>query len=128
MCRPVIDGLRVLIVDDHSEFRRVTRRLLADEGYLVVGEAEGVSSGYKAALALRPDVVLLDIGLPDGSGLDLARRLALLPDPRPRTVVISSRDAAGLSLAAVASGAVGFLPKAQLTTAGLAELLREGQR
>jgi DNA-binding NarL/FixJ family response regulator len=116
---------RVLIVDDHVEFRRAARRLLSDEGYRIVGEAGSVRSGYAAALALRPDVVLVDIGLPDGSGFDLAARLAVLSDPRPRTVLISSRDAAGLASAATASGAVGFLPKARLTMTCLAELLRD---
>jgi DNA-binding NarL/FixJ family response regulator len=116
-------GLRVLIVDDHPEFRRATRRLLTDEGYRVVGEADGVATGHAAAVALRPDVVLLDIGLPDGSGLDLARRLAALDDPAPRIVLTSSRDATELASAVTASGAIGFLPKATLSTAALALLL-----
>jgi DNA-binding NarL/FixJ family response regulator len=127
MCCLVTAELRVLIVDDHPGFRRATRRLLTDEGYRVVGEADGVSTGYAAALALRPDIILLDLRLADGSGLDLAKRLALLTDARPRTVLISSRDPAGLSSAALASGAIGFLPKAELTTAGLAALLGDGR-
>src|ERR1700704_4551163 len=92
-------GLRVLIVDDHPEFRRATRRLLTDEGYVVVGEADGVATGHAAAGALPPDVVLLDIGLPDGSGLDLARRLAALAGSPPRIVLTSSRDATELASA-----------------------------
>jgi DNA-binding NarL/FixJ family response regulator len=126
-CCSVTDGLRVLIVDDNPGFRRATRRLLTDDGYRVVGEADGVRAGYAAALALRPDVVLLDIGLADGSGLELANRLALLADPCPRTILISSRESAGLSSAAAASGAVGFLNKAQLTIADLADLLCDGR-
>jgi DNA-binding NarL/FixJ family response regulator len=116
--------LRVLIVDDHPEFRRATRRLLTDEGYVVVGEAEGVASGYAAAIELRPDVVLLDISLADGSGLALARQLSDLDAAAaPRVVLTSSRDAAELAPAIAACGAVGFLPKATLTTAALARLL-----
>jgi DNA-binding NarL/FixJ family response regulator len=116
----IVSG-RVLIVDDSPEFRRATRRLLTDAGWVVVGEAEGVTSGYAAALELRPDVVLADIAMTDGSGIDLAQRLSRLPGIR--TVLVSSRDGAGLESAVVSSGAVGFLPKARMTTAALAELL-----
>jgi DNA-binding NarL/FixJ family response regulator len=123
MCGIVTAALRVLIVDDHPEFRRATRRLLADEGYLVVGEADGVATGYAATVELRPDVVLLDISLLDGSGLDLAERLAALAEHPPRIVLTSSRDAAELASAVAASGAIGFLPKATLSTAALAQLL-----
>jgi DNA-binding NarL/FixJ family response regulator len=126
MCCVVAADLRVLIVDDHREFRQAATRLLADEGYRVVGEADGVATGHAAAVALTPDVVLLDISLADGSGLDLARRLTELPDA-PSVVLISSRDGAELAAAAAASGAVGFLSKAKLTTAALALLLCDCQ-
>jgi DNA-binding NarL/FixJ family response regulator len=124
MCCFAAAQLRVLIVDDHEAFRRATRRLLTDEGYEVVGEADGVASGYAAAVTLRPDVVLLDVSLADGSGLDLAARLAgLAAERRPRVVLTSSRDAGELASAAAACGAVGFLPKATLTPEALAGLL-----
>lgn len=128
MCCVAAAQLRVLIVDDHEEFRRATRRLLSDEGYEVVGEADGVASGFAAAVTLRPDVVLLDISLADGSGLDLAARLAALAAPRPQVVLTSSRDAGELAPAVAASGAVGFLPKATLTPAALAGLLCDCDR
>src|ERR1700726_226654 len=85
-------GPRVLIVDDHAGFRSMARRLLQAGGYEVVGEAADGSSGLQAARHLRPDLVLLDIQLPDVDGCEVARWLAAEADP-PAVVLISSRDA-----------------------------------
>ena len=60
--------VRVLIVDDHPTFRRFARRLLQDEGFVVVGEAGDGASALDAVRELRPEVVLLDVMLPDVSG------------------------------------------------------------
>lgn len=118
-------GLRVLIVDDHPDFRRAARLLLVAGGYDVVGESDSAAAAYADAAALRPDVVLLDIALPDGSGLDVARRLVADDDP-PVVVLISSRDGGGFRTAAAECGALGFLPKAGFSIASLRRLLRHG--
>src|SRR6476620_8546241 len=83
----------VLIVDDHSDFRASARDLLESEGFMVVGEASDGAGALEAAATLRPDVVLLDIQLPDIDGLTVAERLASIAGA-PAVVLISSRDAA----------------------------------
>ena len=84
-------AIRVLIVDDHSSFRRLARRMLSAAGFVVVGEAIDAASALTAAASLQPDVVLLDIVLPDRSGLLVAEQLVRVADP-PRVVLISSRS------------------------------------
>ena len=79
----------VLVVDDDALFRSLVRRMLLAEGLDVVGEAESVATAIAAAHALRPDAVLVDVGLPDGDGLSLARELTALPW-HPRVVLTSS--------------------------------------
>jgi CheY-like chemotaxis protein len=74
----------VLIVDDHAPFRRMVRRLLEAGGFCVIGEAGDGASALTAAAALGPDVVLLDILLPDMDGFEVARRLAPRPPPPGR--------------------------------------------
>ena len=65
-----------LIVDDHARFRALVSTLLKEEGHEVVGEAAGGSAGLDAARRLAPDVVLLDVHLPDVSGFEVASRIA----------------------------------------------------
>jgi DNA-binding NarL/FixJ family response regulator len=113
----------VLIVDDHPSFRASARRLLEAEGYEVVGEAADGQSARQAARALRPDVVLLDVSLPDLNGLELASELTGARDG-PAVVVVSSRDESELNGVVSRSGAVGFLPKDELTGPALDALLR----
>src|SRR4051812_7289785 len=81
----------VLVVDDDAAFRKLARRMLTALGLGVVGEAGTVAAATAAALDLRPDAVLVDVGLPDGDGIALARELADLPW-RPR-IVLTSTDA-----------------------------------
>lgn len=116
----------VLIVDDHAEFRSVARRLLQSGDFQVVGEAADGSTGRAAVRQLRPDVVLLDIQLPDVDGCELCRSLAAEPDP-PRIVLISSRDASDYGARLAGCGALGFVAKADLSVAVLDAML-EGQR
>jgi DNA-binding NarL/FixJ family response regulator len=82
---------RVLIVDDNAGFRRLARQLLENGGYEVVGEARDADEALVANDLLRPDVVLLDIQLPDRDGFAVATLLADTAQP-PRVVLISSRD------------------------------------
>jgi DNA-binding NarL/FixJ family response regulator len=116
----------VLVVDDDPSFRSLARRVLRATGLSVVGEADSVASAMEAATRLRPDALLVDVGLPDGDGVALARRLVRLPW-RPR-VVLTSIDADAASPRDVrAVGAHGFAPKDELPTAGL-RLLKGSDR
>ena len=113
---------RVLIVDDHQNFRELARRLVEAVGLDVVGEA---SSGAQALLEerrLRPDIVLLDIQLPDLDGLTVASSLSLLP-AAPAVVLVSTRDASDYGPRVRQCGALGFISKAELSAASLAAML-----
>ena len=112
----------VLIVDDHPGFRAAARRLLELEGYEVVGEAEDGTSALIAARSLRPDVVLLDIQLPDFDGFEVAERL-MAQGLAPAVVLTSSRDRSDYGPALTRTVACGFLPKAELSGAGIADIL-----
>jgi DNA-binding NarL/FixJ family response regulator len=114
--------MSVLIVDDHPSFRAGASALLRAEGYEVVGEAADGESAIRAAEALRPDLVLLDVQLPDLDGFEVAARLRAL-DPAPEVVLTSSRDGRDFGSLVAASGARGFVPKAELSGAALAALL-----
>jgi CheY-like chemotaxis protein len=82
----------VLIVDDHEAFRESASALLEAEGFAVLGEAADGGAALVESDRLRPDVVLLDIQLPDLDGFRVAERLAAAPEP-PVVVLISSREA-----------------------------------
>jgi DNA-binding NarL/FixJ family response regulator len=115
-------GRRVLIVDDHPSFRRFARKLLQAGGFDVVGEAADGSSAVEAAHRLRPELVLLDVLLPDMSGFSVAEALAA-DASRPQVVLVSSRSAAELGAALDDSPARGFVTKSELTAAGIAALV-----
>jgi DNA-binding NarL/FixJ family response regulator len=112
----------VLIVDDHDDFRASASALLEAEGFAVVGEAADGMSAFSAVERLRPEVVLLDIQLPDVDGFAVAERLAAIPDA-PRVVLISSREAAAYGPRLAAAQAQGFLAKRELSGASLAALV-----
>jgi DNA-binding NarL/FixJ family response regulator len=115
----------VLIVDDHPGFRGWARAVLQAEGFGVVGEAADGTAAIQAASALCPDVVLLDIQLPDMNGFEVAERLHGdgAGGAGGTVVLISSRDAADYGTRIATSPAVGFLAKADLCGAALAALL-----
>jgi DNA-binding NarL/FixJ family response regulator len=104
----------VLIVDDHPTFRLTARLLLEAEGYEVVGEAGDGASAIAAARTLAPQLVLLDVQLPDIDGFDVASRL-LDGEDGPVVVLTSSRDGADFGPLIERSGARGFIPKAELS-------------
>ena len=114
-------GPSVLIVDDHADFRASARALLQAEGFEVVGEAADGAEAVAAVAVLRPEIVLLDIQLPDVDGLAVAEQLAMAPDP-PTVVLISSRDAAAYGPRLQATPACGFCPKSGLSGEALAAL------
>ena len=114
----------VLIVDDHAAFRASARTLLEDEGFDVVGEADDGESGLDLARALEPDVVLLDVALPDLSGFDVAERLE---GGASKVVLTSSRQPADFGARFRTTAALGFIPKDDLTGEAL-EAVLDGAR
>ena len=113
---------RVLIVDDHAGFRGVARRLMHEIGRQVVGEATTGAEALSEARRLKPDIVLLDIQLPDLDGLAIAASLSLEPEP-PAVVLVSSRDAADYGPRLDGCAALGFIAKADLSAESLTALL-----
>jgi len=112
----------VLIVDDHAAFRASAGALLQAEGFDVVGEAADGASALRAVTRLRPEIVLLDIQLPDLDGLAVAEQLAAAADA-PAIVLISSRDAAAYGPRLQTASARGFIPKSALSGETLAALV-----
>ena len=112
---------RILIVDDHAGFRASARRMLEAGGFDVIGEAEDGAAALDAADDLSPDVILLDVQLPDASGIDLAGRLSA--NGGPAVVLTSSRPRDQLAPDLSSSGALGFIPKDELTTTAISKLL-----
>jgi len=113
---------RVLIVDDHAGFRRCARALLAVGGFEVVGEAGDSATAVAAAAETAPDLVLLDIQLPDEDGFEVAARL-LAQDASVRIVLVSSRARSDYGPLVDRSGAVGFVSKDELSVERLERLL-----
>jgi DNA-binding NarL/FixJ family response regulator len=112
----------IVVVDDHPTFRATARVLLEAEGFDVVGEAEDGASALEQVAALRPEVVLLDVQLPDIDGFEVAARLQRNGE-RSQIVLTSSRDAADFGSLVERSGARGFVPKDELSGAANAALL-----
>jgi two-component system nitrate/nitrite response regulator NarL len=113
---------RVLVVDDHEGFRGVARVLLEGDGLEVVGEAADGAEAVAATERLAPDVVLLDVHLPDVDGFEVSVRLAGLPRP-PVVVLTSSRPIADLRRRIGESPAAGFVPKHLLSGAAISRLV-----
>ena len=112
----------VLIVDDHPSFRALVRELLQADGYEVVGEAIDGRAGLDAVVALQPDIVLLDVRLPDMDGFALADRLAAR-GCTAAVVVTSSSDDPLYPERATSSGARGFIAKHDVCGPALDRLL-----
>jgi DNA-binding NarL/FixJ family response regulator len=112
---------RILIVDDHSGFREAARRMLEAGGFEVVGEAGDGASALDAAGGLAPDLVLLDVQLPDASGIDLAGTLTA--NGGPSVILTSSRPIDQLGSDLTSSGALGFIPKDELTASAIEDLV-----
>lgn len=112
----------VLVVDDDPAFRDLARRLLIVFGLALAGEADTATAAMAAAGSLRPDAVLVDVGLPDRDGIALAADLTALPW-HPRVVLTSSDAEAASATDVQRSGALAFVPKDQLPNAALRHLL-----
>jgi len=110
----------VLVVDDHPAFRASARRLLESEGYRVVGEAGDGAGALAAVIELSPDLVLLDVQLPDIDGFEVAERLNGSAD----VVLVSSRDRSDFGPLLDHARIRGFISKGELTGEALSELLK----
>jgi DNA-binding NarL/FixJ family response regulator len=117
------EPLTVLVVDDHPIWRDGVARDLEAAGLTVCGTAGDVAQAVRVATATRPQVVLLDLNLPDGSGVDVARAVASL-DPPPRILVLSASGERQDVLDALTAGATGYLVK----SASSAELVAAVRR
>ncbi len=116
-------ALSVLIVDDDPTFLALATRVLEGIGVEVVATAEDVPAAIAATNATRPEAVLVDVGLPDREGLDLAYELAALPW-RPRVVLTSTDTDAGRAIEPHDGGSkLPFIPKEELASPTLRGLL-----
>jgi CheY-like chemotaxis protein len=124
LCDIFLMAVTVVIVDDHPSFRTSARTLLELEGFQVVGEAEDGASALEIAAALEPELVLLDVALPDTNGFEVAERLAGGPS---KVILTSSREQRDLGRRVRSSGALGFVRKDRLTGQALTALLEDGR-
>jgi CheY-like chemotaxis protein len=113
---------RVLIIDDNVAFRATVRRLLEREGFVVVVEVGSGLRGLDEAKRQKPDLVLLDVQLPDLDGFEVAERLARLDQP-PGVILVSSLDSSDFGALVASSPALGFIPKAELSITAIEELV-----
>jgi CheY-like chemotaxis protein len=112
----------IVVVDDHPTFRATACALLEAEGFSVVGEAADGRGALDVIARLAPDLVLLDVQLPDLDGFEVAARVATF-DPPPIVVLTSSRDASDFGTLIAESGARGFIEKAELSGESMAALI-----
>jgi DNA-binding NarL/FixJ family response regulator len=111
----------VLIVDDHAGFRSFARALLEAEGFDVVGEAADGATALALAQALAPELVLLDVALPDTDGFAVCEALQQ-EDAGTAVILTSSRDASSYRRRLERSRARGFIAKSELSGPSLAAL------
>jgi CheY-like chemotaxis protein len=114
----------ILVVDDDASVRGLLVRILRSWGHARIGEAGSVAEALDHAEAWRPDIVLVDVGLPDGDGFTLTRQLGALPWPM-RVVLFSSDADPANNAAAARAGAIGFFPKDELLSPALQHLLED---
>jgi DNA-binding NarL/FixJ family response regulator len=118
-----MDGMStILIVDDDERFRTQASVVLEADGFDVVGQASDGASGLETARSLRPDFVLLDIGLPDMEGFDVAQALSL-DGPPPLVVLTSRRDARAYGRRLESRDFLGFIPKERISGAAIRALV-----
>lgn len=113
---------RVLVIDDNTAFRVAVGRVLASDGFVVVAGAATGASGVQLAREHEPDLVIVDVQLPDTDGFAVAERLARL-DPALQVILTSSLDSSDLGGLVTESPACGFIPKAELSARAIAALL-----
>jgi CheY-like chemotaxis protein len=112
----------VLIVDDHPSFRLSARRMLESDGYSVLGEAEDGATALEAVRRLGPDLVLLDVQLPDIDGFEVAERLSASGET-PQIVLTSTREDSDFGAKIAESPVRGFITKGELSGEAIARLI-----
>jgi DNA-binding NarL/FixJ family response regulator len=115
-------SLRCLIVDDNASFLKAAAALLERQGLTVVGVASTGADALTRTRELRPDVVLVDIGLGAESGFDVTRRLVAADASGSKVILISTHAEADLADLIDATPAVGFVPKAELSASAIRRL------
>ena len=114
-------SIRVLLADDQQLLRAGLRQILTSEGFRIVAEAADGREAVEASLRARPEVVLMDIRMPNIDGLEATRRILSGPEPRPRVLVLTTFDLDEYVYEALRAGASGFLlkdaPESQLVAA-----------
>jgi DNA-binding NarL/FixJ family response regulator len=113
---------RIVIVDDDASFLATVRLLLESEGFVVVGEARNGLDALAAVQALEPDIVLVDVTLPDIDGFQVVERLAEGGYASP-VVLTSIRSAEDFGDLVQRSSAHGFITKAELSGEALAQIV-----
>jgi DNA-binding NarL/FixJ family response regulator len=104
--------LRILIVDDSETTRRILRAIVRSREWTVCGEAETGRSGIKKFQELKPDLVLIDLAMPDINGIEAAKRMSVL-NPRVPLILFTVLDLEGLETAAREAGICAIVSKAQ---------------
>lgn len=117
--------LRCLLVDDNDAFLKAASVLLEREGVTVVGEASSITEAQRKARMLRPDVILVDVGLREENGFDLAQVLAGdgQADGDAKVIMISARCETDYAELVAESPAAGFLAKSELSARGIGRIL-----
>jgi DNA-binding NarL/FixJ family response regulator len=115
--------MRCLLVDDNAAFLSSARTLLDRQGVTIVGTASTSAEALRLAAALQPDVVLVDIALGEENGFDLARRLVKGNGAAMAVIMISTAAESDYADLIADSPAAGFLPKAELSAAGIQRIL-----
>jgi len=111
----------IVIVDDDPRFRGIARRLLESEGFDVIGEAADGREALSVAGELEPDIVLLDVQLPDIDGIEVASQLTA-NGAGPAIVLTSTRDESDFGPQLQQSGARGFVPKGEISAERITSL------
>jgi CheY-like chemotaxis protein len=120
-------SIGVLVVDDDAGFRSIAVRMLSAAGFVIVGEADTCASGMAIAREARPAAILVDARLPDGDGVALARALRELPWGPAVLLTSSDGDVAAQAAATSPGGPVPFVPKVDLPSVPLRQMLNGSQ-
>lgn len=120
---------RVLLCDDHADFRHLVRTVLKEDEHIeIIGEARNGKEGVQKALRLRPDIVLMDLSMPQLTGIEATRRIRRT-SKRIKILILSAFDHEGVAARCLDAGASGFIQKYRpLSELGQAiEAVRKGE-